>query len=98
MGHEPSPCAKAENVLAMLMTELPHALLQDVRMPGLDLDRLIADIPADPRSRSLRIVISTASMDLDELAQRVGADAVLEKPFRPSELRDAVGRAIAGMR
>lgn len=83
-------CASAPDILHAMELVQPDILLQDVRMPGLDLDKLISTIRGDPRWRHVAIVIFTASMDLDEIAERLGLATVLEKPFKPQELLDAL--------
>lgn len=94
MGFEVVICADQARVVEMLRKELPDLLLQDVRMPGLDLDKLVSAIRADKMLAHLPILLFSASMDLDEIQQRVGASGVLEKPFKPAEIVDAINIAI----
>lgn len=75
--------------------EKPDLILQDVRMPGLDLDRLVTSIRADASLKHIPILLFSASMDLGETAARVGAEGILDKPFKPSEVIDAVRIALA---
>lgn len=90
MGFEVVTCADQAMVLETLRKERPNLLLQDVRMPGLDLDRLVGSIRADKELSKLPILLFSASMDLDEIQQRVGASGVLEKPFKPTEIMEAI--------
>lgn len=43
-GHEVATCAQAADILQAIARERPDVLLQDVRMPGLDVHRLVAAI------------------------------------------------------
>lgn len=95
MGFEVVTCADQAQVMSTLRKERPHLLLQDVRMPGLDLDRLVGTIRADKELSKLPILLFSASMDLDEIQQRVGAAGVLEKPFKPTEIMEAIQVAMA---
>ena len=95
MGFEVVTCGDQSMILDTLRKEKPDLLLQDVRMPGLDLDRLVAGIRAEPALEHLPILLFSASMDLDEIQQRVGAVGILEKPFKPMEIIDAIRGAVA---
>lgn len=95
MGYEVAVCSQASEIRKAIETEAPNVVLQDVRMPGLDLEALVMDLRRDPRWRSLPIVVFSASLDLDDISERIGARAVLDKPFRPHELDAALQRALA---
>lgn len=90
MGFEVVTCADQAQVLESIRRERPDLLLQDVRMPGLDLERLVGAIRADPEIAKLPILLFSASMDLDEIQDRVGAAGILEKPFKPVEIVHAI--------
>jgi CheY-like chemotaxis protein len=90
MGYDVVTCADQAQVLDAIRREKPDLLLQDVRMPGLDLERLVQAIRAEPASASLPILLFSASMDLDEIQERVGAAGILEKPFKPVEIMQAI--------
>jgi CheY-like chemotaxis protein len=82
-------------VVARLRAERPDVLLQDVRMPGLDLDRLMGEIRSDPDIGHIPVVLFSASMDVGDVQARVGAVGFLEKPFKPAEVTRAVTDAIS---
>jgi len=75
-------------------TALPHLIVSDVRMPGwtgLDLLEHLRD-----RGSDLPVVLITAfgDRDMHERAARLGAVAVLDKPFDCDELRRVVFRTL----
>lgn len=90
MGFEVVTCADQAQVIDSIRREKPDLLLQDVRMPGLDLERLVSAIRADPETAGVPILLFSASMDLDEIQERVGAAGILEKPFKPIEIVHAI--------
>ena len=90
MGFDVVTCGEQSQILETLRKELPDLLLQDVRMPGLDLDKLVASIRSTPEIAELPILLFSASMDLDEVQERVGAVGILEKPFKPMEIVEAI--------
>lgn len=95
MGFEVVTCSDQAMIVDTLRKERPDLLLQDVRMPGLDLDKLVGRIRSDRELARLPILLFSASMDLDEIQQRVGAAGILEKPFKPTEIVEAIQVAIA---
>ena len=95
MGFDVVTCSDQSTIVETIRRERPDLLLQDVRMPGLDLDRLVTSIRADKDFSRLPILLFSASMDLDEIQQRVGAAGILEKPFKPTEIVEAIQVAIA---
>lgn len=94
LGYRVATCDQATEISSTLEREQPDVILQDVRMPGLDLDRLVRELRADPRWQRLPLVVFTASMEAEDIFQRLGARAVLEKPFKPDELARAVSGAL----
>jgi CheY-like chemotaxis protein len=95
LGFEVVTTSDHQEVLDLARRERPDLVLQDVRMPGLDLDKLVATLRAESSLRHLPILLFSASMDLGETAQRVGAEGVLDKPFKPREVLEAVRSALA---
>ena len=95
MGFDVVTTSDHTSVVELARREKPDLLLQDVRMPGLDLDKLVASLRAEASLKSLPILLFSASMDLGETAVRVGAEGVLDKPFKPNEVLDAVHAALA---
>lgn len=95
MGYEVVTVSRAEAILATARAERPDLLLQDVRMPGLDLHALVGEIRGDPELRHLPVLLFSASMDLADIAARLGAHTHIEKPFKPTELVAAIQGALS---
>ena len=91
-GFEVEVAHDAGAIRVALAARPPDVLLQDVRMPDLDLDVLFAKVRADGALRHMAIILFTAAVDGRELGLRHGADAVVSKPFEPEELADAIRR------
>lgn len=96
LGFDVVTTSEAGEVLATMQRERPHVLLQDVRMPGLDLERLIERIRADPVVGRTPVLLFSASLDLPDIQGRVRAQGVLEKPFRPEDVTKAIQTAVRG--
>lgn len=77
-------------------TFLPHLLVLDLRMPGVDGFEVCRRIKRDPATRATRILAITAYPEdsAREKAFEYGADAFLTKPFTIKELKALVRRLI----
>jgi two-component system, OmpR family, alkaline phosphatase synthesis response regulator PhoP len=67
---------------------LPHLVLLDMMMPGIDGCEVTRRLRAEKTTRDLPIVIVTAFAEESQAAKALaaGADAYLKKPFSPREL------------
>lgn len=90
LGFDVTTTSEHSRVLSLIVENRIDVLLQDLRMPGLDVDALVESIRADPETAGTRIVLFSASMDLGDVRDRLAVDGLLEKPFRPDELFDCV--------
>ncbi|HLE98151.1 MAG TPA: response regulator [Candidatus Thermoplasmatota archaeon] len=94
LGFETVSTTRPAEILSTLRRERPDVLLQDVRMPELDIDSLLVRIREDPVVGLTPVLLFSASMDLDEVQDRVGAQGYLEKPFKPDEVVRAIQRVV----
>jgi CheY-like chemotaxis protein len=86
-GYEVAVCVDADRVIEMMHEQRPDLVLHDVRMPGLDLRAQVRAIHEDPDIARVPIILFTAVLSAKELAQEVGADDAIEKPFQAETLR-----------
>jgi len=80
--------ADGEEALAAIRDQLPDLVLSDVMMPRLDGAGLVARLRADPRTRTLPIVLLSARAGEEAKVEGLtaGADDYLVKPFSAREL------------
>lgn len=85
--------ANASNLLVALKTEVPDALITDIRMPGLDGLELLNQVQQN--YPDLPVIVMTAHSDLDSAVSAFhgGAFEYLPKPFDINEVLDVVHRA-----
>jgi len=93
LGYQTFAVGDARLVLDAIRKERPDVVLQDVRMPGLDVEALLERIREDPDLGHTPVVLFSASMDLYDLQGRVQAAGMLEKPFKPAEAVAAIEHA-----
>ena len=76
----------------------PHAILLDVRLPGLDGYEVCRRLKANPATKPIPVIVMTAFQNdaLDRRAYEAGALACILKPFRLEALLTIIQTAIAG--
>jgi CheY-like chemotaxis protein len=67
---------------------VPHLVLLDLMMPGLDGYQVTHRLRAEPATQHIPIVIVTAAAEESQASQALeaGADAYMKKPFSPRDL------------
>ena len=85
-GHSVVTVNEARAILDAMRREQPRLVLQDVRMPGLELDAHLRAIRADPGLAGTVVVLFTATMAVHDIAPLLQCDDVIEKPYVPEEL------------
>ena len=91
-GFEVLAAPDGEAALALLASTVPDVILLDMSLPGMDGAELCRIFKADERSRSIPVILFTASGHRDELLARTGADDVIGKPYEPGEMFETIAR------
>jgi CheY-like chemotaxis protein len=97
-GYVPAEAADGLDGLAQAESWHPHAILLDIRMPGLDGYEVCRRLKANPATQPIPVIVVTAVEDdaLNRLAYEAGAMACLVKPFRQEALLSMIRAAIGG--
>lgn len=99
MGCSTIPVADPSEVLPLAREHRPGLILQDLRMPQLNVAGLVAALRSDPHTQDIPIVFFSANADVAATAQRYDAWGFLRKPFSAAALehvvRDVFGPAPA---
>lgn len=97
-GYEVRTATNATDAQLALGETLPHIILMDVCMPGVDGLTLVRLLKADPRTRDIPVVaVTAAAMKGDaEIARAAGCDDYITKPIDtrafPGRLADLLKR------
>jgi CheY-like chemotaxis protein len=99
-GHEVHGVPDAENALAAVASLHPTLILMDIQLPGLDGLELTRRLKADPATRDIVILATTAyAMSGDEAkATEAGCDGYMTKPIDVYELCEVVSKHLDQVR
>ncbi|WP_133137039.1 response regulator [Legionella rowbothamii] len=82
-------CTKAEDVLAENMP-VPDVYLIDKQLSGFDGIELCRILKRNERTKAVPVIILSASPNIKELALEIGANYVLQKPFKIQLLKEKI--------
>jgi two-component system response regulator PilR (NtrC family) len=94
LGHPTATAEDGANALALLAAGQFDLIITDYLMPGMKGDELIAEIKR--RQPGQRILMVTAFGEyVLASGKTIGADCILNKPFRIEEIRAAIEQVMA---
>ncbi|MGC4235817.1 MAG: two-component regulator propeller domain-containing protein [Niabella sp.] len=90
----------ATDALETMKHQLPHLIISDVLMDGMNGFELTREIRANPITRHIPVVLLTGKRTIDDQMRGLseGADVYLGKPFYPSYLKVIVQRLLSTRR
>lgn len=93
-GYEVSVATNGQTAITMIARDIPDMVLLDVMMPGCDGFEVVRAVRADPRTKSIPIMMLTAkTREVDRRkGLELGVDDFVTKPF---STRDVVSRVKA---
>lgn len=77
---------KSENLLQEIKKHQPNLILIDLLMPGLSGGEVVKTIKKDEDIKNIPIIIISASDEIEKIANNVGADGFISKPFELEDL------------
>lgn len=93
-GYDVAVAVDGHTALAQLEAKPADLLLLDIQMPGMDGIEVLQKAMAQQPSLKVIMVSAHGSIDNAVDAMKLGAVDYLQKPFTPSELREAVDRVL----
>lgn len=93
-GYEVSSVLDGEAAVRRLRSDPPDIMILDVMLPKLNGFEILKLIKTDPLLQSLPVVILTAKGQAHDrqLADEIGADAFITKPFSNRDIVEHIGR------
>jgi len=85
-GYEVILASNGEEALELAEREQPHAILLDVKMPGIDGVETCTRLKAGEKTRLIPVIVATAFRETLLEACDAGADDFVTKPFHLAEI------------
>ena len=86
LGYQPLRVSDPAEILPTVEREQPGLILQDLKMPGLNVAGLVAALRLNPLTAEVPLVFFSAGSDLPTTSARYDAWGYLSKPFGKQEL------------
>lgn len=97
LGYEAVQISDPAEILATVGSAHPDVILQDLRMPGLNLAGLVASLRSDPATATVPLVFFSANADVGATAARYDAWGYLAKPFTAQELANVLEKVTGAL-
>ncbi len=93
-GYEVSSVLDGEAAMARLHSDPPDMVILDVMLPKLNGFEVLKRLKSDPALRSIPVIILTAKGQTQDrrMAEEIGVDGFMTKPFSNREIVDEVRR------
>lgn len=97
-GYVISEAEDGEDALAFMRSVMPDLVLLDVNMPGMPGVEVCRRIKANPRTRSVRVIMLTSDGEKETVVEclEAGADDYQLKPYTPDKLYDKIENVLNG--
>ncbi len=91
-GFDVVAMTESRDVLTEAQKLLPKLILLDLWMPNMSGEEVTKQLKQHPKTSTIPIVIISASRHTEDIANRIGADYFICKPFDINELETIVKR------
>ena len=93
-GYDVSSVADGEAAMHRLHSNPPDIMVLDIMLPKLNGFEVLKLVKSDPLLKALPVVILTAKGQTHDrqLAEEIGADAFVTKPFSNRDIIDQIGK------
>lgn len=93
-GYQPVSAADGQAALKLCDKELPHAIVTDLMMPGMNGLEFVEALGERTEKIAIIFVTGQASIDTAVQAIKLGAYDYLPKPLEPQRLRDVLAKGL----
>ncbi len=93
-GYKPAEAADGKAALAACAEELPHAIVTDLMMPGMNGLEFVAALGERAQKIAIIFVTGQATVDTAVQAIKLGAYDYLPKPLEPQRLREVLDKGL----
>lgn len=93
-SHQIEVCTEGSNLVQRLLQNRPHLLIIDHWLKDTTADKVIPQIRQHSELKSLPIILMSAINNLEQVANNLGVNKFLKKPFNIAELEETVNNFV----
>ncbi len=94
LGYDVVEAANGLEGIKAAKAHIPSIILLDLMMPVAQGDLTLGFMRSTPELRNIPVIVTSAHPNAERIAQQLGANACLMKPFQLSDLRDLLQQMI----
>jgi two-component system, OmpR family, alkaline phosphatase synthesis response regulator PhoP len=94
-GYQVTALSNSNNIFSVIAKVRPNLVLLDLWMPGIGGEAIAKKLKGDPDTKSIPIVIISASRETHQVAADLGVEGCLQKPCDIAEIEATVEKYIA---
>lgn len=94
-GYKVETLTSFDNFFNIVRKEKPDLLLIDLWMPKIEGDEVVKKLKQNKKTKSIPVIIFSASKDISRISKESGADNHLCKPFDIDELLSIVNKTFS---
>jgi len=94
-GYKVKTLTSFDNFFNIVRTKKPDLLLIDLWMPKVEGDEVVKKLKQNKKTKSIPVIIVSASRDISQISKESGADNYLCKPFDIDELLNLVNKTLS---
>ncbi len=87
-------CQSMLDVVSVTSKQAPQLIMLDFRLPFKDGGEVAKDLKRDKQTKKIPIIMMSASHNTKMIAEEVGADDFLEKPFDMDDVLRCIARHV----
>lgn len=93
-----STAASAHDACELMKSQLPHLIISDVLMDGMNGFEFTREVKSNPITAHIPVILLTGKRTVEDQIKGLseGADVYLPKPFYPAHLKAVTARLLAG--
>lgn len=93
-GYEVIALSNSKEVIQIAEAKNTSLILVDLWMPGLSGEEITKKIKGNEKTKHIPVVVISARRDVEETANKIGADSFICKPFNIEELEKVVEKYV----
>ena len=88
-------CDNVEEPVALAKAFQPNLILMDIWIPDIGGEEATRRLKADEQTKDIPIVMFSANQEIQDIAERAGADGFIKKPFNLKALKEYIDTIIS---